>query len=207
MRVRRVISWRHVLGDVVLLSWAVLWWFVARALKTVVDALAAPLTGLSDQSETLSRRIDEAGRRLGELPLLGADVASAFDSMARAFASLAAQTDAQVESVHMASTLMFWALWAMPTLTLALLYLPGRIRRARETAAAVRYLRGHGDLELFALRALVDASTHTLGALPTPPVAGWRSLDEQTIRTLAALELGRLGIVVEDDRPTGSSGE
>jgi hypothetical protein len=57
-------------------------------------------------------------------------------------------------------------------------------------------LAGTPDLELLAARALATAPLPTLAALPAGTGAAWRAGDPGATRTLAALELRRLGLAL-----------
>lgn len=186
----------RLVGDAVVAAWVVGWALVAWALKGTVDALAAPLTGVGDNTEALSRRLDDAARDLGTLPLVGEDLSNAFGSLAGQLGDITAQADAQADSVLAAAWVLFWVVWLLPSLTVALLYVPRRLRRARELEAARRHLAERGDFDLFAFRALQNASPAALARLPQPPAAAWRSGDPAAIRALGQLELERLGLVV-----------
>lgn len=187
----------RLVGDAIVAVWVVGWALVGWALKRTVDALAAPLTGVGDNTEALSRRLDDAARDLGTLPLVGQDLANAFESLARQLGDITAQADAQADSVMATAWLLFWVVWLLPSLTVLLLYLPRRLRLARELEAARRYLAERGDFDLFAFRALQTASPAALAQLPQLPAEAWRTRDPAAIRALAQLELDRLGLVVE----------
>ncbi len=186
----------RLVGDALVAAWVLGWAMVAWVLKRAVDGLAEPLSRVGDNTEALARRLDDAARDLGSLPLVGEDLSNAFGSLGRQLADLTTQADAQADSVLATAWLLFWVVWLLPSLTVVLLYLPRRLRRARELEAARRYLAERGDFDLFALRALQHASPTELARLPQPPAEAWRSGDPATIRALAQLELDRIGLAV-----------
>lgn len=188
---RRIVD---LISDAVLVVWCLAWAGVAWAVKTVVDALAAPAEGIGDTARDLAERVDDASDRLGDVALLGDELARPFIPLADGLRQLSAQAAGQAEAVYQAGWLMFLVVFLIPSLTLALLYLPRRIRRARESSAARRYIEGAADLDLFALRALANSPMTQLAEISPDPVADWRAGNRAVITALANLELRRVGI-------------
>ncbi len=195
-RVRPVRRTVQVVMDLVVLGWVVGWFLAARAVRGVVAALAEPFHDLGDTAERIADSVDGASAQLGEVPLVGEQLSAPFQPVSEALRDVTAQTSAQAQVVLDTADLLFWVVWAIPTLTVALLYLPARIRRAREAAAARGFVDGMADLDLFALRAMARAPMAELARIDPDPVAAWRARDQHTIRQLADLELRRVGIGV-----------
>lgn len=193
----------HLLGDAILIGWIVLWGLAAWGLKSAVDMLAVPSEAIGDTTRDLARRVDDVGSRISELPLVGEDLQGPFGQMGVTLRDLAVQSEAQAASIHGAAWLLAVFAFAMPVLTLALIYLPPRIRRARESAAARAYIDELADLDLFALRAMARAPMTRLAQISPDPVRAWRSGDPRVIQELANLELKRTGIgLVQVEGPT-----
>lgn len=188
----------HLAGDLVLAGWCVLWALVGWTVKSVVDTLAAPAQGISDTTANLATRVDDAARQLSEVALVGEQLAQPFGPMAETLRGLSRQAAEQVDTVHGIAWLMFWVVFLIPSLTVALVYLPPRIMRARESAAARTYINELADLDLFALRAMAKAPMTKLAKITSDPVAAWRRGDREAIRALANLELKRVGIGVAE---------
>lgn len=184
----------HVVGDVVLIGWALAWGVVAWMLKGVVDALAVPAQGIVDTTDALATRVDETAGQLRDVALVGDQLATPFGPIASTLRTLSEQSMAQVETVHQVGWAMFFVVFLIPTLTVALLYLPPRIRRARESAAARSFVDQQADLDLFALRAMANLPMTKLAAISDDPVTAWRAGDPDVIRALADLEMRRVGI-------------
>jgi hypothetical protein len=204
-RIRPLRRAADLISDAVLVLWCLLWAGVAWALKSVVDALAVPAEGIGRTAGDLAGRVDDAADRLGDVALVGDELARPFSPIADGLRQLSAQSVEQAEAVYQAGWLLFLVVFLIPSLTLALLYLPRRVRRAKESAAARRYIDSAADLDLFALRALANSPMTQLAEISPDPVADWRSGDRAVITALANLELRRVGIgTLNLDQPTGS---
>lgn len=190
----------HFVGDLVLVVWTVGWLAVAGIVRATINALAAPAASLGRGTASLAGEMDEAATTLSGVAVVGEQLAAPFRPIAASLRDISGQAAQQVGAVEQAALVVAVVVWLVPTLTLAVIYLPPRIRRARESAAARRYIDDHADLELFALRAMAKAPMTRLAAISDDPVAAWRAADASTIMELANLELRRVGIgVVETD--------
>lgn len=201
-RIRPTRQAMHLAGDLVLLAWITIWFFVARMAQAVVMGLGEPVDQIGRTTDSLADRVDEAADGLGDLAVVGDALSAPFHSIAATLRNLTAQSDAQVETIHQLGTFMFLVVWLIPSLTWALFYVPRRIRRTIEAAQARRYIDERADLDLFALRAMSNAPMTQLARISDDPVAAWRRGDKEVIDQLADLELRRVGIGVLED-PAG----
>lgn len=193
----------HFVGDLILLGWALLWLLVAGFVRTAISALAAPAVELGKGTTSLADTVDEAAKSLGEVQFIGDQLAAPFRPIAGSLRDIATQSVAQVAAVEQAAWVAAVVVFLAPTLTVALLYLPPRIRRARESRAARAYIDDQADLDLFALRAMAKAPMSRIAGITNDPVNAWRNADGAIILQLANLELRRVGIgvaEVEDKR-------
>ncbi len=188
----------HLVGDLILILWAAAWFAVAAIVRTAINALAAPAVGLGRSTTSLADTVDEAAEALGNVQFVGDQLAAPFRPIADSLRDIARQSTEQVGAVEQAALVAAVVVWLAPTLTLAMIYLPPRIRRARESAAARKYIDNHADLDLFALRAMAKAPMTRIAKISDDPVAAWRAADDQIIRQLANLELRRVGIGVAE---------
>ena len=188
----------HLVGDLVLIGWTLLWLFVAGIVRAGIKALAAPAVELGKGTTSLANTVEDAARSLGDVQFVGDQLAAPFRPIADSLRDIASQSSAQVAAVEQAALLAAVVVFLAPTLTVALLYLPPRIRRARESAAARAYIDDQADLDLFALRAMAKAPMTKIAGITNDPVGAWRSADAATIMKLANLELRRVGIGVAD---------
>lgn len=181
-------------GDLLLVVWVYAWVRTAMVVHDATAALAGPGQQISDAGNGLAARLREAGRTVGNLPLVGSEARTPFDGAGAAAGRIAAAGDAQVQAVH---TLAFWlglAVAAIPVLVVAGVYLPLRYRFIRQATAGRRFVDSTDDLDLFALRAMARQPLHRLARISDDPVGAWRRGDPQVVRDLAALELRDSGL-------------
>ena len=176
--------------------WAGLWLVVASVVRATINTLASPAVALGQGTAAMAERMDDAAETLGEVAFVGEQLATPFRPIADSLRDISGQTAGQVGAVEQAALVVAVVVWLVPTLTLAIVYLPARIRRARESAAARAFIDDHADLDLFALRALAKAPMTQLARISDDPVAAWRGSDDAIIQKLANLELRRVGIGV-----------
>jgi len=132
------------------------------------------------------------------VPGIGGGLAAPLRSLGSAGSSVGGTGQEVKDAVGTLAAVLAVVLVVLPVGWLLLRWLPGRWRYAREAGAAARLLRGTPDLELLAVRALATAPLPRLAALPAGTGAAWRDGDPAAVRSLAALELGRLGLRLPD---------
>lgn len=175
---------RQFAADVAAAAFLLLAVWVALEVREGVLLLRAPGEGLTSAGEAIGGAFGSAADTARDVPLVGDDLAGALGTGTRAGAGLADAGRWQVEAV---TTLAFWltvALIAVPTLAVALTWLPRRVRFAREATAAAR-LRDQGPdgRDLLATRALL-----------TQPLSRLVRLDWHDREALSDSELRRLGL-------------
>lgn len=183
-------------GDVLLAIWVYLWVQTALVVRDATLSLAKPGEQISAAGGGLAEQLREAGRTVGDVPLVGDEVRAPFEGAGGAADRIAAAGDAQVEAVH---TLAFWlglAVGAIPVLIALAVYLPPRWRFIREATAGSRYVDSTDDLDLFALRAMARQPLHRLARISDDPAGAWRRGEPDVVRDLAALELRDSGLAV-----------
>jgi hypothetical protein len=184
----------HVGADVGFLAWVLLWVLAARAVHGAVLVLAGPGRAVEDLGTAVADNMNSAAQAAQDVPLVGDELSSPFDALGHAGSSLGGAGQTAQDAV---GTLAFWlalVVVAVPVGWLLLRWLPWRLAWAREATAAARLLRGTPDLELLAARALATAPLPRLAALPDGTGAAWRAGDPVAVRTLAGVELARLGL-------------
>jgi hypothetical protein len=183
-------------GDVLLAIWVYLWVQTALVVRDATLSLAEPGEQISAAGGGLAEQLRDAGRTVGDVPLVGDEVRAPFDGAGGAADRIAAAGDAQVEAVQ---TLAFWlglAVGAIPVLIALAVYLPLRWRFIREATAGRRFVDSTDDLDLFALRAMARQPLHRLARISDDPAGAWRRGDPEVVRALAALELRDSGLAV-----------
>lgn len=183
-------------GDVLLAIWVYLWVQTALVVRDATLSLAEPGEQISAAGGGLAEQLRDAGRTVGDVPLVGDEVRAPFDGAGGAADRIAAAGDAQVEAVE---TLAFWlglAVGAIPVLIAIAVYLPLRWRFIREATAGSRFVDSTDDLDLFALRAMARQPLHRLARISDDPAGAWRRGEPDVVRELAALELRDSGLAV-----------
>jgi len=197
-----VLLGRQVAADLGLIVWTVGWVLVARAVHAAVLALAGPGRAVEDLGAAVGRDMGSAASAAGGVPLIGDRLSRPFDALAGAGASVRGAGQAAQDAVGILAALLAVVLVVLPVGWLLLRWLPWRLRWAREATAAGRLMAGTPDLDVLAARALATAPLPVLAGLPTGTAAAWRAGDAAAVRTLAAVELSRLGLRL----PEGSGG-
>ena len=179
--------------DLLLALWAAAWIAAGVAVADTVGRL----TALTGGFRSVGAAIEGSGRALGgvEIPLVGRPLAVPGRVVQEAGREISASGRAGEDEVEDASNLLGLTVALIPTLPLALLYLPPRLGRARETAAVRRMLAEDGTdprlARFLAERAAQRVSYTRLRRLGARP---WRDIDEGAHEVLAREELRRLGL-------------
>ena len=199
---------RQIAVDVGMLAWLVLWVLVARIVHGAVLVLAEPGRAVEDLGSSVAGNMDSAAEAAGDVPLVGDELAAPFEALAESGASVRGAGQSAQDAVSTLALVLAVVLVVLPVGWLLLRWLPSRLRYVREAGAARRLLTGTPDLEVLAARAMATAPLPRLAALPAGTGAAWRSGDAGAVRTLAALELARLGLrlPVPDGPGSGATG-
>ncbi len=200
-----VLRGRQVLADVGLLAWLVLWVLVARTVHGAVLALAEPGRAVEDLGSSVADSMGSAADAAGDVPVVGDGLSAPFEALGDAGGPVGGAGRAAEDAVGTLAAVLAVVLVVLPVGWLLLRWLPWRLGWVREATAAERMLAGTPDLELLAARALATAPLPTLAALPAGTGAAWRAGDPGATRTLAALELRRLGLALPDPRQSGAT--
>ena len=195
---------RQALGDAGVVAWIVLWVLVARAVHRAVLVLAEPGQAVSELGGSVARNMASAAETADRVPVAGDALATPFQALGDAGSTVSGAGQHAQDAV---GTLAFWlavVLVLLPVGWLLLRWLPGRLALRPRGRGRRRLLRGTPDLELLAVRALATAPLPRLAALPAGTGAAWRDGDPAAVRSLAALELGRLGLRLPDRDPVAT---
>ncbi|SOC54307.1 hypothetical protein [Ornithinimicrobium cerasi] len=185
---------RQVLMDLFVVAWVVLWVLVARWVHGLVMTLAAPAEPLRDAGTSLRDRMTEAAATVTEIPLVGDRLDAPFTGAAGVGADLVDAGDTLERSVSTVAMVVSLTTAATPVLLVVLLWLLVRVTWMRRAAALGRDLDDPESIELLALRALVRQHPRRLQAVLADPVGAFRSGDPSSLRALADLELGEVGL-------------
>lgn len=183
---------RQVLGDLLLLAWITAWAWAGREVHDLTLTLGRPGRATASAADEMAGRFHDVEGRIGGLPGVGDDLAAPFKGAADAAESLAAAGRTQAETVGDIALLVGVAVFVIPVLLVAVLYVPFRVRFVRRAGAARRF--AGADPQLLALRALANQPLRTLTRVSDDPVGAWRDGDPDVVRRLADLELRALGL-------------
>jgi hypothetical protein len=183
---------RQVLGDLMMLAWIAAWAWAGRTTYDATLTLGQPGLATASAADEMAGRFHDVEGRIGGIPGVGDNLAAPFRGAASAAESLAAAGRSQAETVADVALLVGLAVFLVPVLLIAVLYVPFRVRFIRRATAARRF--AGADPQLLALRALANQPLRSLTRISDDPVAAWRSGDPSAVRQLADLELRSLGL-------------
>lgn len=185
---------RQILADVGFVVWAVIWLLLATKLYDLILTLGTPGVAIESAGSSIRDNMVGAGDAVNSVPVVGGTARTPFDRMSEAGQAIADAGRGQQEAVTKLAWFAAFCVAAAPIATLALIWLPLRIRFIRRAGATQRFIDGAPDLELFAIRALARQPVRELAAIDPDPVARWREGDPEVIRSLAGLELRDEGL-------------
>ncbi|TYP81967.1 hypothetical protein [Blastococcus xanthinilyticus] len=185
---------RQLAADLGVLAWAVLWVLVARTAHGAVLVLAEPGRAVEGLGRSVADSMGSAAGTAEELPVVGDELAAPFGALADAGGSVGGAGRSAQGAVETLAAILAVVLVVLPVGWLVVRWLPGRLRYARDAAAAARLVASGADLDVLATRAAATAPLERLAALPAGTGAAWRAGNPAATRDLAALELGRLGL-------------
>lgn len=177
--------------DVAVLVWSWLCVELGQRVHGLVLQLQEPGRQLEGAGARLAEGLGDAADRVDGAPLVGDRLRGPLDAAAEASRSVADAGTAGQDTVGTLALVLALVVALVPLLLVVALWLPGRVRWAREAGAA-RLLRG--DVELLALRAATSLPLSRLATLGPEPVARWRRGEPGAAEALAALELRQLGL-------------
>lgn len=193
---------RQIFADVLATLALLICAWIGDGVHDLTAELAGPGRALESGGAALADRMDDAGRAAGNVPLAGDELAAPFEGAGEASRAI---EDAGVQQQEVVATLanaLGWVTGGVPALVVLALWLPPRIRFARQAGLA-RRLRGDlAGLDMLALRALARQPLGDLVRVGPELVDGWRARDRRAIETLAALELRRLGLGIRQAPPS-----
>ena len=183
---------RQLAADLGMVAWLVLWVVVARTVHGAVLALAEPGRAVEDLGASVAGSMSSAAEAAEDVPVVGDELAAPFQALGSAAGSVGGAGQAAQDAVGTLATVLAVVLVVLPVGWALLRWLPWRLGWVRAVGAAQRLAAA--DPDVLAARALATAPLSRLAALPPGTADGWRAGDPAATRTLAALELERLGL-------------
>lgn len=195
-------SWRmigQVVSDVLTVVFAVGAYYAGRATYNAIWNLSNPITGTATSLASLHDGLFDAATRLGQIPAVGESLRSPVSDVAGQLGDLTAQISDQADLIQRVAGIAGLVVFIAPVAVWLALWLPARVRFAKESSAARRMLASGVGLDLFALRGLAHLPLRALAAIDDDPVAAWRDGNATVIAALGRRELDRLGVKAPKD--------
>ncbi len=184
---------RQLAVDLLVAAWVAGWVLVGLAVERLVGRLAGPGRTVEQAGNEFAGNMGTIRDKVGRVPLVGGELCAPFGRLGDAGQTLAGAGHSQQEVVHELALWLGVLFAAVPIMLVLLLWLPPRLRWAREAAAAALLRDGGADLHLFAFRAVANRPLRQLVRVARDPVGALAVGDYER---LAALELHALGLRV-----------
>lgn len=186
---------RQVVADVLGILWILGAIWFAKQVYDLVSLLNGPGEALERSGADLADSMRGASERVDGIPLAGDALASPFNSAADAASALSAAGQTAQDAVHALALIVGVFLVSGAILLAVLFWVLPRLVWVRRAQAARLVLVDPDGADLLALRALATRPLRQLAVVGGDGVLDrWRRGDAATIESLAALELGDLGL-------------
>lgn len=184
----------QMVADLGLLGWLALCAWAGRAVHDAILGLGRPGVQLQGAGSAFRERMDQAGGRVANLPLVGDRISAPFHDVAGVGGNIEDAGSQLVAAVTHLANVLGWVTALVPVIMVASVWALLRGRFVRRASAAQRFIDDAADLDLFALRAMTTQPMRKLARISEDPTGQWRRGDPQTIRALALLELRDSGL-------------
>lgn len=182
----------QVLFDLAALAWIYLGYQLVVRTEAAVLELRSPGYQMIDAGGRLGDTFTDASRTVSNVPFAGDRLA---DALGRGTAAGDVLTDSGhrlLEIVELSASATAVLVGALALIPLLALWLPRRIRYARNASRAVT-MREHA-VDVLALRALAELPHRKLETASPDPAAAWRAGEAEVITKLAGLRLASFGL-------------
>lgn len=188
----------QIVGDVVAIIVLVLGVVLGVTLHSAIDALRGVGADVQSSGSDFSRTMNDIGRQLSGVPLIGGGIKAPFDAAGDAGTTLSKAGADWQEGVERLATLVGWTVALLVLLVVLVGWVRPRLVGAVKRGVLARFARRSPDLDLLAFRALANRPAVAVARIDADAVAAWRRGDTEVIRRLAALELQSSGIKPTD---------
>jgi hypothetical protein len=185
---------RQLITDLIVVIWVYLWIRAGLWVHDMVQKLGVPGEKLQSAGTGMADNLNDAGGKVGRVPLVGDQLVKPFNGAADAARTLADAGRQQQQIVGKLSVIVALASVAVPLALVLFLWLPLRLRWIRRAAVATSVRDAPAGRDLLALRALAGQPLNQLAKLGPDIAQSWRNGDSEAVDALAALELRRLGL-------------
>jgi hypothetical protein len=182
----------QLLTDLLAVGWIALCVYIARTAHDLLLMLQEPARALTGAGESIRGAFSDAASTASGVPFVGDDLARALGTGTGAGESLATAGRDQMAAIASFALGTGIAIVVFGALPVLLVWLPFRLRYARQARSAVTARAV--DTDLLALRAITRRPVRRLLEVSPDPAAAWRRDDRAVVRELAALELRSLGL-------------
>ncbi len=180
---------RQQISDGLVGLWVLFWCWQGWSVGAAVHAGARPTRRAEALTEDIGIDLGRIADFIGGVPLMGqslGDLVVSAQLKVQQLAVLAGEATATIEGIGWKAGL---GVAVTPSVLLLASYLPARIRFVRRANHD-----GPVDVELEALRALVQQPAAVLHSLVDDPVGGWQRRDPHAVAALAAHQLRHDGV-------------
>jgi hypothetical protein len=185
----------QVVVDVLVLVWIYLWYRIGAAVHDAVTSAASVGYRIQNSAGGVAGSLDEAGRNVGNTPIVGGSLSGPLRAAAGQIAGLAGSSRDLGDRLMNAATPAGWLVALAPVLVVIAFWLPARWRFARRAGTSAELAQSAAGEELLALRALVNRPMHELQRVAPDPLVAFRVGDPDAVRALARLELADAGVL------------
>jgi hypothetical protein len=185
---------RQLITDIIVVLWVYLWVRAGLWVHDMVQKLGVPGEKLQSAGTGMANNLNDAGGKVGKVPLVGDQLVKPFNGAADAARSLADAGREQQQVVTKMSVIVALAAVAVPLALVLFLWLPLRVRWIRRAGVATSVRSAPAGRDLLALRALATQPLNQLAKLGPDIAQSWRNGDAEAVDALASLELRKLGL-------------
>src|SRR4051794_37607777 len=143
----------QVVVDVLVLGWIYLWYRIGLAVHDAVASSASVGYGIQSSAGGVAGSLNEAGRNMGNAPIIGSSLSGPLLSAAKQIGGVADNGRDLGDRLLNAATPAGWIVALAPILVVVAFWLPARWRFARRAGAAAELAQSPAGEELLALRA------------------------------------------------------
>lgn len=195
----------HAIGDVGLLVWIIAWVLIGRWVTRLVAALGQPAVEMAQAGTGYTSVMQSTSERVKDVPVVGGALQEAFSRAAAPGGNVSSAATNLAQTIDTLSVALGASVALAPIACALLAWVLVRGRFIRRAGAAVDVLRTAEDVDLFALRALVNQPVDVLAKISSDPAGGYRRGDPAIVAALADLELADLGVISRPGVPAGGA--
>jgi hypothetical protein len=184
---------KQILWDLGMTLWVILFVKVAQGVHWLISLFAVPARKTGELTQSMSDGLVSAAESVSDVPLVGDKLRIPFDGLSNALSEITDLASSTVHLIETAALVLAIVVFVLPVFWLGSKWLPGRLKFWRNSTRVKKLAQGVNGERLFALRALASAPLTELAAITADPMGAWLADDRETIRRLAAIELGKDG--------------